>query len=163
MKVFRLALLRHGSSAREVFSGLSGFSANGRWHSRGRHLDYAAQSVSLAVLERLVHYKRFDHLQPHVLVAVELPESVVAGPRAVPAGWDGADLLPAAQAIGNAWCDGFTSVALRVPSVVTRGEFNILVNARHPEWRWDWAQAPVAYAFDARLHDLLDAGRKRPR
>jgi hypothetical protein len=29
----------------------------------GRHLDNAAQSVSLAILEHLVHYKRFDALE----------------------------------------------------------------------------------------------------
>src|SRR5476649_1499452 len=65
MRGFRTALKKYGATAREAFDGSSGYHADGRWHSRGRYLDYAAKSRSLATLERLVHYKRFDCVAPH--------------------------------------------------------------------------------------------------
>jgi RES domain-containing protein len=130
VRAFRIALLRYGNSAREVFSGLSGFMVDGRWHSRGRYLDYAAENRSLAVLERLVHYKRFDQLEPHVICALSIPDELVTDLPSRPAGWDGADLLPAAQALGNEWCDRQTSPALRVPSAISEGEQTRAVRLR---------------------------------
>jgi hypothetical protein len=71
VKAYRIALRAFGANKREAFSGLGGFSADGRWHSRGRHLDYAAESLSLAVLERLIHYKH-DGPFPTSRLALEL-------------------------------------------------------------------------------------------
>ena len=55
------------------------------------------------------------------------------------------------------------SPALRVPSAVTRGEFNVLANPGHPAWRWDWVSPPAPFAFDTRLTDLVAAARNAPR
>lgn len=60
MKAWRIVPRKYGRTRRAVFGGLSGFWVDGRWHTAGRHLDYAAQSLSLAILEHLVHYKRLD-------------------------------------------------------------------------------------------------------
>ena len=160
MRAFRITIQKHGATARDVLSGIGGYLADGRWHARGRSLDYAAETQSLAVLERLVHYKRFDALQPHVLCALDIPDAAIVELPSVLPKWDGIDLLPAAQALGNAWCDGKVSPAMRVPSAVTAGEFNLLVNARHPAWRWSWIAAPVPFAFDARLRDLVDSAKR---
>ncbi|MCC6234670.1 MAG: RES family NAD+ phosphorylase [Verrucomicrobiales bacterium] len=163
MKAFRIALARYGRTAREAFSGMSGYCTDGRWHAAGRHLDYAAEHLSLAILERLVHYKRVDDLQAHVLCTLDLPEAVIHAPTSaeIPPGWDGLDLLPAAQAVGNAWHDHARSPALRVPSAVTPGEFNLLINARHAAWDWDWASAPVPIRLDARLEELVTSAKHR--
>src|SRR5438445_13164883 len=59
MIVYRVALRKFGATAKDALSGVSGYSADGRWHSQRRFLDYTSQSRSLATLERLVHYKRF--------------------------------------------------------------------------------------------------------
>ena len=156
MKAWRIVLHKFGRNRQAAFGGLSGFSADGRWHSAGRYLDYAAESLSLAILERLVHYKRFDALEPHVLYALDIPESAIERASAPPAGWDAEDPILAAQAIGNAWFDGEKSPALLVPSAVTPGENNVMVNAHHPNWRWDWViSGPQAFAFDARLAELV--------
>jgi RES domain-containing protein len=42
-----------------------------------------------------------------------------------------------------------------VPSVIIPGEFNFLINSRHPDWRWTWVSKPVPFVFDRRLLDLL--------
>jgi RES domain-containing protein len=156
VKAWRIVLRKFGRSGRSAFGGLSGFSVDGRWHTAGRHLDYAAQSLSLAILERLVHYKRFDMLQPHVLYVLDIPDSAIECVFAPPKGWDSEALSPAAQAMGNAWCDQGKTPVLLVPSAVTPGEHNIIVNSRHPGWAWDWViSGPQTFAFDARLAESL--------
>lgn len=160
MKAWRIALRKFGRTPRAAFGGLSGFSADGRWHSAGRHLDYAAESLSLAILERVVHYKRFDALEPHVLYVLDIPESVIEQAPEPPQGWDAEDLSAAAQAVGNAWCDEERSPALQVPSAVTPGEHNLVLNSQHPDWRWDWVvSGPQPFAFDARLAELMKTPR----
>jgi RES domain-containing protein len=139
---------------------LSGFSVDGSWHTAGRHLDYTAQSLSLAILERLVHYKRFDALEPHVVYVLDVPDSVIVNPPMFPHAWDGDDLVPAAQAIGDSWCDELRSPALLVPGAVTPGECNLIINSRHPDWQWKWViSGQVKFAFDARLAELMGQSR----
>jgi len=156
MKAWRIVLRKFGANRQTAFSGFSGFSADGRWHSAGRHLDYAATSLSLATLERLVHYKRFDALESHVFYALDIPDSAIEIGPPPPEDWDAEDLSPAAQAIGNVWCDQEKSPALVVPSAVTPGEHNLILNARHRHWQWDWVVlGPQVFEFDARLADLM--------
>ena len=155
MKVHRLALARYASDKRQVFSGLSGFVVDGRWHSKPRLLDYASQSVSLAALERLVHYKRLDGLAPHVLCSVDLPESCILRLESPPSGWNSLQPADAVRKMGNTWYGEGKSAALMVPSAIIPGESNFLLNALHPAWRWAWVSNPVPFAFDRRLLDLL--------
>jgi len=161
VKAFRIVLRRYGATAKIAFSGTSGFLTDGRWHTRGRYLDYAAESQSLAVLERLVHYKRFDALSPHVLYVVEIPDSAIDLSAELPKGWDGPGLLPAAQRIGNRWYDEQRSAALKVPSAVTRGESNLMLNSKHPAWSWDWVVRRTPFTFERRLQELVEVVSKK--
>ena len=161
MKAWRIVLRKFGRTNRAAFGGLSGFSVDGRRHSAGRHLDYAAQSLSLAILERLVHYKRFDALEPHVLYVVDVPDAAIESTPVPPHGWDGDEPCRTAQAIGDGWYDERRSPALLVPSAVTPGEYKLMVNSRHPEWQWKWViSGPVSFAFDARLAELVERSQK---
>jgi RES domain-containing protein len=156
VKAWRIVLRKFGGNRRSAFAGLSGYAVDGRWHSEGRRLDYTAESLSLAILERVVHYKRFDALQPHVLYTLDMPESAIARVPTPPEGWDSEDPSPAAQAIGNVWCDEERSPALLVPSAVTPGEHNLIVNSHHTDWRWEWVvSGPQGFAFNVRLAEIM--------
>jgi RES domain-containing protein len=155
MRVFRIALKKYGATAKDAFNGKSGYSADGRWHTRGRYLDYAAGSRSLATLERLVHYKRFNFLEPHMIYELEIPGEHIEAALTAPPGWDQDDLLASAQAIGNEWCDKVRCPGLQVPSAVTRGEYNLMLNSRHSAWDWRWVVSSGPFDFDNRLADLL--------
>lgn len=158
MKGFRIALANYAATAEAAFSGVSGFTVSGRWHTRGRHLDYAAESLSLATLERLVHYKRFTQLEPHTLATLEVPEVAITRVERPPVGWDGPEPNPEAQAVGNYWFDHAVSPVLLAPSVVSRGEFNLLIHSAHPAWEWSWVVVSgVPFSFDPRLAELVAA------
>lgn len=63
--------------------------------------------------------------------------------------------------MGDSWCDERGSPALLVPSAVTPGEYNLVINSRHPDWRWKWViSGPVNFAFDARLAELMGQSQK---
>jgi RES domain-containing protein len=162
VNAWRIVLRKFGRTRRTAFGGSSGFSVDGRWHTAGRHLDYAAQSLSLAILERLVHYKRFDALEPHVLYVVDVPRAAIESAPVPPRGWDADEPARTAQAIGDSWYDERRSPALVVPSAVTPGEYNLIINSSHPGWQWEWViSGPVSFSFDARLAELVQRSRER--
>lgn len=156
MKAVRITLKKYGRTKEDALGGLSGYATDGRWHTAGRWLDYAAQTRSLAALERLVHYKRFDALEPHVIYALEIPDASIQRCGTPPSGWNQTHPSPATQAVGNDWHDTEASPALLVPSVVSPGEFNVLLNTRHPHWRWSWVvSGPEEFHFDPRIESLM--------
>src|SRR5882762_2914766 len=56
------------------------------------------------------------------------------------------------RAFGDAWLKTNNFPALRVPTVITPGEWNVLLNPLHPQFSLKWVVAgPNAYTFDARL------------
>lgn len=135
---------------------------DGRWHNAGRLLDYAAESYSLATLERLVHYERFDCLEEHVVYQLEIPDTEILVISPLPADWRRKD-SSAAQAAGNAWYDNAVSPALRVPSVISPGESNLLLNARHPKWSWKWVTARRRFQFNQRIMALIQRAKSADR
>jgi RES domain-containing protein len=156
VRVFRLAAARYAQSRRQAFGGAGGVYASARWHTAGRPIVYTAQSLSLAALEILVHLKQTRHVQPFRAFAVEVPDALIHEALALPPRWH--VRLEVSRAVGDAWLAERRSPALLVPSAVTPGERNVLLNPAHPEFSFEWVvTGPVPYRFDARL---LPGGRR---
>lgn len=87
------------------------------------------------------------------MVSAELDERLIRtlDPRALPKGWDNLNTLTVSQHLGNAWYDESVSVALRVPSVVLRGQSNVLLNPEHPDWVGVVQLEAEPFLFDPRL------------
>ena len=83
----------------------------------------------------------------------EVPDALVRSLDldALPVGWDAPEETSASTGIGDAWFDQRVSVALRVPSVVLRGQFNVLLNPVHPDWERVRLSEAEPFAFDPRL------------
>jgi RES domain-containing protein len=70
--------------------------------------------------------------------------------------------IAVSRALGDAWLKTNNSPALRVPTVITPGEWNVLVNPLHPQFSLKWVvTGPDAYTFDARLLPVKKRIRSR--
>lgn len=153
MKLWCVARAAHATAGAPAFSGIGGMHVDGRWHSRGRLIIYAARSESLARLEALVHFS--PAVAPKlVLIEATLPDALIStvGGK-LPKGWGDVPDSGAARVIGDAWLRGGSSVALEVPSIHSKSETNVLINPAHANFSQLIIGAPVGFAFDQRLND----------
>jgi RES domain-containing protein len=150
MRVFRIATAALARSPKEAFSGDGGLRASARWHTMGRSIIYTAESLSLAALEILVHLKQTNDIRPFNAFVAEIPDRYVLKPPSYPAKWQ--TNLEVSRAFGNKWFDSRDSPALLVPTVITPGEWNVLLNPYHPKFSLKWVTAgPIGFLFDSRL------------
>src|SRR5947208_14688306 len=113
MRVFRIAAAQFARSRKEAFNGQGGRQASARWHTAGQAVVYAAQSLSLAVLEILVHLKQTTDLQPFRFFVVEIPDEFILMPASFPARWQNDHRV--SRALGHGSLTGGTSPGPRVP------------------------------------------------
>jgi len=116
---------------------------------------YTSQSLSLAQLEIWMHVAPRNPLPSYVAVSAEIPDDVSVHAVAeadLPAGWEAAEPSPLAlRDIGTKWLKSLSSAVARVPSVVTRGEFNYLLNPLHPQFERIRPGQPEPFRFDPRM------------
>jgi RES domain-containing protein len=145
-------LYRLGTTAHPVWDGAGAGAHGGRWNPIGAPVIYAAGSLALAMLERLVQRR---NLGGTLLVEAEAPddlpvEDLVASP---PDGWRELS-SPAAAAAGAAWIMAGRTALLRVPSAVVPREANYVVNPAHPDGARIRAGAPEPLDWDPRLFGI---------
>ena len=122
-----------------AFDGEGARLYGGHWSSPGTRVVYAAESLSLAVLEILVHLQHTPTLSAYCVFTIDFPDECLITPYSYP---DNCRVYPTSsenQQLGDRWIAAGTSLALRVPSAVTVVEFNYLINLTHS----DFAQAKV--------------------
>ncbi|MGH9380133.1 MAG: RES family NAD+ phosphorylase [Thermoanaerobaculia bacterium] len=151
------------SVARDVALAFRGTRARGRWNTAVTHPVYAAGSVALAALERLL-YAQFslgdDAFQPHHLFRIVVPDRLsveYVSRDQLPEDWHAMAAPPdplspptPLQRIGDAWFTGRSTVALIVPSAHAWEETNVLLNPEHPEFRELEIGYVRPYRFDRR-------------
>jgi RES domain-containing protein len=151
MPIWRLCRAIHADTA---FSGEGARRYAGRWNSRGVAMVYCSSSLALAAIELFVHLEPAQAPDDLVAIAAELPESEPArtiAPEELPAEW-WADAGPT-RALGDAWIRSGASLALKVPSVPIRSEWNVLVNPQHPRIGELRIERPQPFEFDARMFE----------
>ncbi len=132
-----------------MWDGAGAAMFGGRWNPPGVPVIYAAGSLSLAMLERLV--QRRD-LSGTLLVEAFVPDDVAVEDRMTdpPRNWRPLDSPEAARA-GGAWAGSGRTVLLRVPSALVPREANYLVNPRHPDAARIVVGPPEKLEWDRRL------------
>jgi RES domain-containing protein len=160
MRVFRIGAALFTRTRKEAFSGDGGLYASARWHTAGHPVIYTAQSLSLAALEILVRLKQTNHIQPFYAYSAEVPDTLILKPDSFPARWK--SRLEVSRAFGDAWLEAKTTPAMLVPTIITPGEWNVLINPLHPQFSLAWiASGPAVYTFDVRLLPLKKETRSR--
>jgi RES domain-containing protein len=136
-----------------AFNGKGARLYGGRWNTPGTPLIYTAESKSLAVLEILVHLDSPDLLRKFVLFEVKIDDPLVThlDPASLPKDWRHDPPPAAAQNIGDEWASSARSAVLRVPSAIVTGEYNFLLNPRHPDFSKLKIEPPQSFFIDPRL------------
>lgn len=113
---------------------------------------YCASSLSLASLELFVHLSIEAHDREFVWFEALVPKGVrVDRFGTLPDRWDVVPVRETSQRAGSRWLLSMHSAVLQVPSAITPGEFNFLLNPRHPEFGEIAISEPAPYVFDARI------------
>lgn len=115
---------------------------------------YLAASVSLAMLECLVHFDDEALLQHYTLLSIDISDTdiVTLNPAALPANWQQLAAPQETMDIGSEWLYSGSSVGLLVPSVVVPMENNLLINPQHTDFTAYLTSAQtIPQIFDSRL------------
>ncbi len=125
----------------------------GRWNSPGVSVVYFAESISLAVLEVLVHLQSTRVLDSYSLIRIDFEpimiQSIAA--NALPATWADFPAPRELQALGDAWVQSSESALLRVPSAIVPLEYILLLNPDHPDAAKLSVSQPIPFRLDSRL------------
>ena len=138
----------------QLFSAQGGLYASGRWTPRGRPVVYTSASISLAVLEYTVNYRRRGWVPATVLGRATIPAGVrieVISMDKLPANWFSALPPSQLQILGGEWLERGETAALKVPSAVVTEEWNYLLNPLHADFRKLRISAPKPFDFDQRV------------
>jgi RES domain-containing protein len=147
---WRIVKSRHASTA---FDGEGARLYGGRWNSPGTRMVYTSRSVSLAVLEILVHLRETALLSSYSLIAARFDDALIEGldHSRLPDGWRTFPALSELQHIGDEWVRSQRSAVLQVPSAVVERESNYLFNPAHPDFSSIVIGEPEPFTFDERL------------
>jgi RES domain-containing protein len=119
---------------------------------------YASTSLALAAIELFVHLEPGQAPDDLVYISSELPQGEPARtlqPTELPPEWWTDAASAATRDLGDAWIRARTaahsSLALLVPSVPIRAEWNVLLNPLHPRMSELQIDPPQPFIFDARM------------
>lgn len=138
----------------QLFSGQGGLYASGRWTSKGRPVIYTSASISLAVLEYTVNYRRRGWVPATVVGRAMIPASVRVETVSIdrlPASWFTASPPSQLQVLGGDWLERGTTAVLKVPSAIVTEEWNYLLNPLHADFGKLHISAPQSFNFDRRV------------
>lgn len=146
---FRLVKAKHAATA---FSGEGARLAGGRWNLPGTSLVYTSETLSLAALETFVHLQPVDKRIRYVWFRVTLPSNVsIDKPHSLPRTWRHSPPNELTQSVGTRWAQQAAAAVLRVPSILVPGEYNLLLNPLHSQFKRLRISEPQPFEFDGRL------------
>ena len=150
MEVFRLS--------REQFakplSGKGAALVGARWNSIGFEMLYTAQNRSLAMAEVAVHFTLATIPTDYVMTTIFIPSSIAIKTIAtskLPLGWNAFPHLIQTQKIGDSFILKNEFGILKVPSAVTKGDFNFLINPNYKGFKFIKIKKIEKFPFDNRI------------
>ena len=150
MEVYRLSREIHGRNLSGIGAALQG----GRWNSKGTEIIYTAANRSLAMAEVVVHISIGNLPAGFMMMTIDIPDhtsmqELNAGQ--LPPDWNQFPPLLETQRYGDQFISAGTTCVLKVPSAVTKGDFNYLINPVHPEFKSIRITGYDPFPFDRRL------------
>lgn len=150
MEVYRLSRAKH----RKVLSGKGAALKGARWNSVGTEIIYTAGNRSLAMAEVAIHLTLASLPPDYFMLTIFIPDGTsikTIQVKDLPANWNQFPHITATQTFGDAFIRDNTHCLLKVPSAVTDGDFNILINPFHKEFRKIKIVEAKKFPFDERV------------
>lgn len=149
MRVWRLCGARHSEAA---FSGQGGLYAGRRWNEKGHLIVYTASSRALAAVEYFVNLEPNQAPADLLMTEADVPDSLVLKLEMaeLPKDWFTLNNRECRR-IGTEWLRSRRSAALVVPSVPIRGDWNVILNPTHPDFRRIRQIAATPFFYDVRM------------
>ena len=150
MRLWRICRARYAAAA---WSGEGAQRYGGRWNSKGVRVIYTSTSLALAAIETFVNLE--PRLRPDDLIStsLELPDRVKVERldiKSLPANWP-TSRNESLHRYGDSSIRTQKTVALYVPSAAVRGEWNVLLNPAHTDFRKIKVHKPRPFEFDLRM------------
>jgi len=151
MLVYRIAQEKY---IRDL-SGYGAFRHSGRWHTKGNHLIYTAESRALTALElivRIIDIPVFSN--HHHLLTLYIPDDLSMrkiNVNNLPENWKQNPSGLLTRAFGDRFIRNNKFLMLKVPSVMIPGEFNYLINPNHSEIKKVKIKKVEPFHFDNRI------------
>lgn len=150
MEVYRLSRVKFASSLSGKGAALKG----ARWNSPGVELIYTAANRSLAMAEVAVHFTLATLPGDYVMMTIFIPDDLSLQKLNIsdlPADWNVFPHPTSTQPIGDKFVVDNKYCVLQIPSSVTLGDFNFLINPKHPEFARIKLTDTVNFPFDKRI------------
>ena len=140
----------------DAFTGEGARLGGGRWNHVGTPVVYVSETLSLAAIELFVHFTRnvIKLSKSLISIPVDIPLSLKTAEVSIndlDADCKASPPSNSTKDIGTAWAQKKTSPILRVPSVVIPGEYNLMLNPAHAEFKKIKVGTPQPFTFDERV------------
>lgn len=126
----------------------------GRWNSKGVAMLYTSQSRALSLAELAIHLPVGIIPKNYFLIDIYIPDDthiIEIKIKDLPSDWRSNPHSNSTQMIGDQFISESKSLVLQVPSAVVPGDFNFLINPKHPEITKVKIKNVEAFEFDSRF------------
>ena len=150
MEVFRLSREKYAIP----LSGKGAAIKGARWNSAGVELIYTAENRSLAMAEVAVHFTLATLPDDYVMLTIHIPDEIKYLKRKeseLPANWKEFPHPRSTQKIGDQFVVDNDYCIMKIPSVVTKGDHNILINPNHEDFYKIKMTTIEKFPFDMRI------------
>ncbi len=150
MEVYRLSKQIYAS----ILSGKGAAIKGARWNSIGVEIIYTATNRSLAMAEVAVHLSLATLPSDYMMVTIHIPDDISLlklNSTDLPTDWNTFPHPSTTQAIGDQFIADNKYCVLQIPSAVTQGDYNLLINPNHPDFKRIKIILTESFPFDKRI------------
>jgi RES domain-containing protein len=150
MEAFRLSRAKFA----KPLSGKGAALKGARWNSIGVELIYLASNRSLAMAEVAVHFSLATIPSDYVMITIHIPDTISIkkiNETNLPKNWNTFPNPSSTQSIGDEFVVANKYCILHIPSAVTQGDYNYLINPNHSEFSKIKIISTIKFPFDKRI------------
>ena len=150
MEAYRLSREMYAST----LSGKGAAIKGARWNSIGVEMIYTAANRSLAMAEVAVHFTLATLPADYMIITIFIPDDISLvrlNIADLPADWNTFPHSASTQLIGDKFITENKYCVLYIPSAVTHGDYNLLINPNHPEFKKIKIITTEKFPFDKRI------------